>query len=188
MKKLIAAILALCLIAAAFTGCTPKVHTYEGKVYTHEKAVSIDGSSMRVGNLTVQIPDGFEVFSQTDSTVVLSSAEYRCTIGFYVQDVSELDEAGTEAVLDTINLLSDPTDTEMTISGKQYSGRIAVELDDDLKPTVRVETVFTDTWYAYNINTNYLDGYSEAGAMEVVVGMLYDAELEETESRFDLVQ
>ncbi len=181
MKKMIAAILALCLIGAAFTGCTPKV-------YTHEEAVEIDGSKMRVGNLTVQIPDGFEVYSQTESSVVLASMEYLCTMGFYVHDVSTLDEAGTEAVLDTMNLISGQEDTEMTIGGQRYSGCIAVELDANLKPTVRVETVFTDTWYAYGINTSYLDGYSEAGSMAVVIDILYDAELEDSEPRFDLVQ
>lgn len=153
-----------------------------------EEPFAVDGNTMRVGNITFQIPEGFEIYEQTDGHIILISYEYFCTMGFNVFDVSDNDESGTKKVVDALREAYSGDDMAVTVGGRDFLGTIDVTLDENMEPKTTVATAFTDSWFAYLIQTNYLPGSNDTEAMSVTIKMLYDAEIAETTARFDFVQ
>lgn len=194
MKRYLALLLAVSLLM--LPACT--TNNQDGKSSGSEQpVVSVDGSTLTLGNFEIQIPDGFSVNSSDENTVSIASADGGCFIGVFAADVSGLTEEQVKTFLPQ-QAASFMADSSSRASERQSDTRFGpfdvtidlyAETSSELAATVNMDTSFTDSWYTYTIMFRcYADSDKLSDYTTTFAEFCGYAEYTGEDARFDFVQ
>lgn len=174
MKKIIALALSIIMLLS-MTACGTE--TSEPEITEPPSTLSLDDSSVLIGNLVFEVPDRLSAKNLSGSdnstiTYIFSSADSKFTITAIAMDVSDLNEDTCKilvpSLLETIQddsftyMEKDPIDA--TIGGFNVAFSTYLEISEKSDVNVLLGTAFTDSWYTYTIYIRETPGdtdYSE---------------------------
>lgn len=156
---------------------------------TYPQNVEVSDAQIRIGKYRAELPDAFEVTYSDDETVMISSNDNYCIISFLVSDMTDASEEEIrEAITAETSALTDATEMEVAFSDIDPMGYMWVEMSETMDPIACTRTVFTDSWYVYQVDQLMLPGYYETNVMHDAIAFLMSFKADNVPSRFDFVQ
>lgn len=133
-----------------------------------KQETGIYGDTIILGNIQFTIPDGFTASKINERTFLLSSEDNECFFGLFAIDISDKSESTLKTYLpqqqksfrDTEGTIIDEDKIDGFISGFDVMLNFYSEINLDLEITAKMDTTFTDSWYAYTVLFQ-CDGASE---------------------------
>lgn len=185
MKTKLTALL-LCAVLL-LTACTAAQKGPTAPAYP--QSVETTDGHIRIGKFHSELPDAFTVTYSDDETLMVSSKDNYCIISILVFDMSDASEIEIqEHVSDATSDLNDASEMEVAFSDIDPMGYMWVEMSETMQPIACTRTVFTDSWYVYQVDQLMLPGYYETNVLHDAIAFLMSFEADDVPARFDFVQ
>lgn len=187
--KVLALALALMLLLNA-CGSAPAETTVPAiAAPTYSQPAAVDGTSIRIGQYRAEIPDSFSVYSQDETSIVLSSSDLQCVVGLLASDMSSVGEDELKAyMLGLAAQKQDSTEVHTMVADMPLKSLMWLDMDEDMNASLIVQTDFTDSWYFYRIQVSYMNESAPEAAMSATVDFLASFSADGVPARFDFVQ
>ena len=186
MKRNTLALLLCAVLLLTACAAPPPETTAPPTAPTYPQDTSVEGTSIRIGNYSAEIPDSFSVHSSDDQSIVLASPELKCVIGLYASDASSISEESLKSwIAQQIPSSYGAEKTETLFSDLKLNGYLWVELDENLKSTACIQTTFTDSWYIYRVETHLLPDAPDSEAMGASIRFLSSFTSNDAPPRFE---
>lgn len=185
--KMLALLLSLTLF---LTACATKPSdTTEPPAPTYPQAAEASGDQIRIGQYRTEIPDTFELSYSDERTITLSSTDHYCIVSLLAYDMSDSSEDDIRhQMVDMKSTMSEDNEMEVAFSDIDPTGYLWVELSENMNPITCIRTIFTDSWYVYQIDTLLLPGFDETDAMSQSIALLMSFVADDVPARFDFIQ
>lgn len=187
--KVLALALALMLLLNACGSAPAETTAPAIAAPTYSQPAAVDGTSIRIGQYRAEIPDSFSVYSQDETSIVLSSSDLQCVVGLLASDMSSVGEDELKAyMLGLAAQKQDSTEVHTMVADMPLKSLMWLDMDEDMNASLIVQTDFTDSWYFYRIQVSYMNESAPEAAMSSTVDFLASFSADGVPARFDFVQ